>query len=51
VLAIGRRLFDDGGIEALEAVIDTVFSRVGREAVAELVKVWTAVVEGEDLAA
>jgi hypothetical protein len=51
VLAIGRRLHDVGGIEPLEAVIDAVFDRLGREAAAELVVVWTAVIEGEDLAA
>jgi hypothetical protein len=51
IFTIGRRLFDVSGIELLEAIIDTVVSQLGQEIAAELVMVWTAVIEGEDLAA
>jgi hypothetical protein len=43
---IGRRLFDDGGIEALETVIDAVYECLGCDAVADLTKVWGAVIKG-----
>jgi hypothetical protein len=51
VFTIGRRLFEVGGIEPLEVIIDTVIGRLGRETAAELVMIWTAVIEGEDVAA
>jgi hypothetical protein len=50
VFGIGRRLFEVGGIEPLEAIIDAVVRRLGRETAAELVMIWTAVIEGEDVA-
>jgi hypothetical protein len=51
VFPLGRRLFEVGGLEPLEAIMDTVVRRLGRETVAELVMIWTAVIKGEDLAA
>jgi hypothetical protein len=35
----------------LEAIIDAVVSQLGRETAAELVLIWTAVIDGEELAA
>ena len=51
VFTLGRRLFEVGGLEPLEAIMDTVVRRLGRETAAELVIIWTAVIEGEELAA
>jgi hypothetical protein len=51
VFTLGRRLFEVGGLEPLEAIMDTVVSQLGRETAAELVIIWTAVIEGEELAA
>ncbi len=45
VFGIGQRLFEVGGIEPLETIIDTVVGRLGREVAAELVMIWTAVIE------
>ena len=49
VFAIGRRLFEVGGIEPLEAIIDGVTSRLGCDIADELMMIWTPVIEGEDL--
>ena len=48
VLVIGRSLLADGGIEAVEAMIDIVLDRLGMEVAAELVILWTPIVEGGD---
>ena len=51
VFAIGRRLFDVGGLEPLEAILDAVTDRLGPDVAAELMMIWMAVIAGEDLAA
>jgi hypothetical protein len=48
VVAIGRRLFEDGGLEPLEALIDQIADQLGREPAYELVVLWTPIVEGDD---
>ena len=51
VFAVGRRLFEVGGLEPLEAILDAVTGRLGRDVAAELMMIWMPVVAGEDLAA
>jgi hypothetical protein len=51
VFAIGRRLFEVGGLEPLEAILDAVTDRLGPDVAAELMMIWMAVIAGEDLAA
>jgi hypothetical protein len=51
VVAIGRRLFEGGGLEPLEALIDQIADQLGREPAYELVVLWTPLVEGNDGAA
>jgi hypothetical protein len=51
VVAIGRRLFEDGGLEPLETLIDQIADQLGREPASELVVLWTPLVEGNDGAA
>ena len=51
VYTIGERLFCDGGTVALEAVIDAVEQRLGRDVAAELIMIWMPVIEGADQAA
>ena len=51
VFVLGQRLFEDGGSLALEATIDAVEHRLGRDRAAELVRIWKPVIESENLAA
>jgi hypothetical protein len=51
VFVLGQRLFEDGGSVALEAIIDAVEHRLGRDRAGELVRIWKSVIEGETLAA
>jgi hypothetical protein len=51
VLVLGQRLFEDGGSLALEATIDAVEHRLGRDRAAELVRIWKSVIESANLAA
>jgi hypothetical protein len=51
VFVLGQRLFEDGGSVAVEAMIDAVEHRLGRDRAAELVRIWKSVIEGENLAA
>jgi hypothetical protein len=51
VFVLGQRLFEDGGSVALEAIIDAVEHRLGRDRAGELVRIWKSVLEGENLAA
>ena len=51
VFAVGRRLFEVGGLEPLEVILDAVTGRLGRDVAAELMMIWMPVVAGEDLAA
>ena len=51
VFVLGRRLFEDGGSVALEAMIDAVEHRLGRDRAAELAGIWKPLIEGENLAA
>ena len=51
LFVLGQRLFDDGGSVALEAMIDAIEQRLGRDRAAELVRIWKSVLEGENLAA
>jgi hypothetical protein len=51
VFVLGQRLFEEGGSVALEAIIDAVEHRLGRDRAGELVRIWKSVLEGETLAA
>ena len=51
LFVLGQRLFDDGGSVALEAMIDAIEQRLGRDRAVELVRIWKSVIEGENLAA
>ena len=51
VFVLGQRLFEDGGSVALEAIIDAVEHRLGRDRAGELVRIWRPVIKGENLAA
>ena len=51
VFAVGRRLFEVGGLEPLEAIFDAVTGRLGHDVAAELMMIWMPVIAGEDLAA
>ena len=51
VFVLGQRLFQDGGSVALEAIIDAVEHRLGRDRGGELARIWKSVLEGENLAA
>jgi hypothetical protein len=51
VFAVGRRLFEAGGLEPLEAILDAVTGRLGHDVAAELMMIWMPVIAGEDLAA
>jgi hypothetical protein len=51
VFVLGQRLFEDGGSVALEAIIDAVEHRLGRDRAGELIRIWKSVIEGETLAA
>jgi hypothetical protein len=44
-------LFEGGGLEPLEALIDQIADQLGREPAYELVVLWTPLVEGDDGAA
>ena len=51
VFVLGQRLFEDGGSLALEATIDAVEHRLGRDRAAELVRIWKSMIESENLVA
>jgi hypothetical protein len=51
VFAVGRRLFEVGGFELLEAIFDAVTGELGHDVAAELMMIWMPVIAGEDLAA
>jgi hypothetical protein len=51
VFVLGQRLFEDGGSVALEAIIDAVEHRLGRDRAGELVRIWKSVLEGQNLVA
>jgi hypothetical protein len=51
VFAVGRRLFEVGGLEPLEAIFDAVTGCFGHDVAAELMMIWMPVIAGENLAA
>jgi hypothetical protein len=51
VVEVGCCLFEAGGIETLEMILDLVTDRLGRGIAYELALLWTSIVEGEDRAA
>jgi hypothetical protein len=48
VFMMGKQLFEVGGIEPLETIIDTAVTQLGRHTAAKLIEIWTAVIEGDD---
>jgi hypothetical protein len=51
VVEVGRSLFEAGGMEALETILDRVTDWLGRGIAYELALLWTPIVAGEDTAA
>ena len=51
VFVLGQRLFEDGGSVALEAMIDAVEHRLGRDRAGRVGEDLEVLVEGENLAA